>query len=193
MLRSGWLIVAITAVIVALAVAVSLITDRRDNHANNASQGTLPISKTPSHLDIGPPIASDDLSPSRFMVCELLMPPQAGTPVRATNHPAATAPEGFAAVYKPNSCEPDIDAEGRVAVRTSNNESARILPVLVPAFSARSHAVWSPAKATVGAHAVALTGDLIQPHAELYLAAFDEPLVFLPTTDDGAIALGSQH
>jgi preprotein translocase subunit SecD len=121
------------------------------------------------------------------MFCEGLQP---GGQAGGAGTPLGTVPNGAAVVYKPGTCESDVDASGQVAVRSADGTITRITPTFTtqPILDT---VVWIPAKGDLNGAPTTMTGSFLKSNSTVEFGAIGEPLLVFNMTDDGQKVFGS--
>jgi preprotein translocase subunit SecD len=147
--------------------------------------------------------ARDITRPAILMFCEGLQNGgQAATGTSTT--PIAVVPSGTIVYYKPGSCEPDVDANGDVAVATKAPDGTltiaknadgtiqRVTPTYIAAQSApRDSIVWTPAKGVLNGADTTMTGKFLKSNSQVTFSSIGAPLLDFSMTSDGAKIMGS--
>ena len=149
-----------------------------------AGVATAEPSSTP---DMGTPIPRDALHATTLMFCEPLRE------VEGSNMRVAVVAPGVQVVYTAGGCQPDIDANGTVVVRSPDGSLSRVRPSYLPVQQAAGGAdvVWSPAMGTLNGERVPMTGRYLKQSARVEFGVNGNPLVTLAMTRDGQQVFGS--
>jgi preprotein translocase subunit SecD len=131
--------------------------------------------------------ARDVTRPAALMFCEGL---QNGGQGGGAGTPLGVVPDGSAIVYKPGTCQPDIDASGQVAVKAADGSITRVAPQFTTAPS-RENIVWIPAKGDLNGSATIMTGSFLQPNSSVQFGSLGQPLLIFNMTSDGQKIFGS--
>ena len=140
--------------------------------------------------------AEDITRPAQLMFCE---PLQDGPPSGAGALIAA-APVGTNIFYKPGTCEPDISAEGQVALANDAGEILtgadgavqRIDPTYVPGGAPSDSIIWMPAKGELDGVPTTMTGAFLRSNSQVQFDTLTgQPLLIFNMTDDGEQVFGS--
>lgn len=148
--------------------------------------------------------AKDITRPAVLMFCEGLQETNGGQQA-GTGNPIAVVPDGSKVIYKPGTCEPDVDASGAVLVSTSTQiddstqppsgpeQTTRVTPTYVPAASApRDNIVWTPAKGDLNGSPTIMTGSFLRSNATVQFAPVTgAPVLVFNMTSDGNKVFGS--
>jgi preprotein translocase subunit SecD len=131
--------------------------------------------------------ARDITRPAVLMFCEGLQPGGQGG---GAGTPLATVPDGRAVLYKPGTCEPDIDASGQVATLAADGSIARITPQFTTT-PARDNIVWIPAKGDLNGAPTIMTGSFLKSNTSVQFGSLGEPLLVFNMNKDGEKVFGS--
>ncbi len=147
--------------------------------------------------------ARDITRPAVLMFCEGLQNGGQATQGSGTT-PVAVVPTGTVVYYKPGSCEPDVDANGDIAVATKAADGTltiaknadgtiqRVTPQYVAAQSApRDNIVWTPAKGELNGALTTMTGKFLKSNSQVGFSSIGAPLLDFSMTSDGAKIMGS--
>lgn len=147
--------------------------------------------------------AQDITRPAVLMFCEGLQQTN-GAPQGGTGSPIAVVPDGSKVIYKPGTCEPDVDANGDVLVSTSTvvddsvpapsgaGQTTRVTPQYVAASGApRDNIVWTPAKGDLNGSPTIMTGAYLKPNATIIFDSLGVPSLEFNMTSDGQKVFGS--
>lgn len=131
--------------------------------------------------------ARDITRPAVLMFCEGIQP---GGQAGGAGTPLGTVPNGAAVVYKPGTCDPDVDANGQVPVRGADGTITRVTPTFTtqPILDT---VVWIPAKGDLNGAATIMTGSFLKSNSTIEFGAIGEPLLVFNMTDDGQKVFGS--
>ena len=146
--------------------------------------------------------ARDVTRPAVLMFCEPLQ--QGGGPGKPQAGAGATF-AGYAGperiFYKPGSCEPDLDADGNVAVANSDGTIAvdaqgnirRITPTYgaLDQIGSVEAIIWTPAVGELDGVPQVMTGNFLEPNSEVIFGDFSQPFLQFNMTDDGEEVFGS--
>ena len=108
-----------------------------------------------------------------------------------SGQPVAIVPEDVRVVYHPQSCEPDIDADGKVVVRESGGALARVLPEYRNDLYSLNDVVWRPAYGDLDGSKVIMTARFLAHDATLRRDPGGAPLVYINMTPAGRQVFGS--
>jgi len=140
--------------------------------------------------------AEDITRPAQLMFCE---PLQDGPPSGAGS-PIGTAPVGTKIFYKAGTCEPDVDAEGMVALANEAGEILtapdgavqRIVPTYVVSGAPPDSIIWMPAKGELDGVPTTMTGAFLRSNSQVVFDQFSgQPSLIFNMTDDGEEVFGS--
>jgi preprotein translocase subunit SecD len=142
--------------------------------------------------------ARDITRPAVLMFCEPLQQGSQGP----QGSPIATSPQAPQVYYKPGSCEPDVDAQGNVALKNpdgtiAKNEDGTILrttPTYAPysgGAAAESQIIWTPGKGDLNGAATTMTGNYLKPDSQVQITQFGQPILTFNMTKDGEKVFGS--
>ncbi|HET6615565.1 MAG TPA: protein translocase subunit SecD [Dehalococcoidia bacterium] len=140
--------------------------------------------------------ARDITRPAVLMFCE---PLQRGTQGPQGN-PIALSQQAQQVYYKPGTCEPDVDADGNVALRAPDGTIAtnadgtvqRITPQYTTSALDVNSVIWTPAKGELNGAPTIMTGNFLKPDVELLFAPVTgAPYLIFNTTGDGEKVFGS--
>ena len=134
--------------------------------------------------------ARDITRPAALMFCE---PLQEGEQAQGTGAPIATVPLGTQVAYKTGSCEPDVAADGTIAVIGPDGALTRVTPTYVPptGITNAEGIVWTPATGELNGAKTVMTGSFLDNNARVDIDSFGAAYLIFNTTDDGAEVLGS--
>lgn len=132
--------------------------------------------------------ARDVTRPAVLMFCEGLQPGGQGG---GAGTPLGTVPSGSAIIYKPGTCEPDIDAQGQVAVRAAGGAVARVMPTFTTTPSSVDNIVWIPAKGDLNGAPTIMTGSFLKSDTSVQFGPIGQPLLVFNMTNDGQKVFGS--
>ncbi|MEX0751087.1 MAG: protein translocase subunit SecD [Dehalococcoidia bacterium] len=138
--------------------------------------------------------ARDITRPAVLMFCE---PLQEGAQT-GTGQPIATSPQAQQIFYKPGSCEPDIDAEGNVALANPDGTIAaaedgsvsRVTPTYMATGVGVNQIIWTPARGDLNGASTIVTGNFLKSNADVQITIAG-PLLLFETTDAGEEVFGS--
>lgn len=142
--------------------------------------------------------ARDITRPAALMFCE---PLQQGAQV-GQGQAVAMSPQAQQVYYKPGTCEPDVDAEGNVALASpdgtilkgENGEVTRITPTYT-AYNQESDPnfiIWTPSRGDLNGVSTIMTGNFLESNVELLFAPVtNAPVLNFHTTDDGRDVFGA--
>ena len=131
--------------------------------------------------------ARDITRPAVLMFCEGLQP---GGQAGGAGTPLGAVPDGHAIIYKPGSCESDIDAQGQVAVRAADGTVARITPTFTTS-APRDNIVWIPAKGDLNGAPTIMTGSFLKSNTSVQFGPIGQPLLVFNMNKDGEKVFGS--
>ena len=103
----------------------------------------------------------------------------------------AAVPYGVTVVYAAGTCEPDVDVEGRVAVRGEDGAQTYVAPayttdyVSFAGFVDLGTIVWTSAKGDLNGTPTVMTGLFLNADAEVLFSQLGDPFVQVTTTADG--------
>lgn len=132
--------------------------------------------------------ARDITRPAVLMFCEGLQP---GGQAGGAGTPLGTVPDGSAIIYKPGTCDSDIDAQGQVAVRAAGGTIVRITPTFTTTPSSRDNIVWIPAKGDLNGAPTIMTGSFLKSDNSVQFGPLGQPLLVFNMTKDGEKVFGS--
>jgi len=140
--------------------------------------------------------ARDITRPAVLMFCEPLQQgAQAGQ-----GSPIASSTQAQQVYYKPGSCEPDVDAQGNVALKNPDGTIAkgadgtitRITPTYASTAGDANQIIWTPAKGDLNGAPTVMTGNFLKPNVQLLFAPVTgAPYLVFNTTKDGSKVFGS--
>jgi preprotein translocase subunit SecD len=144
--------------------------------------------------------ARDITRPAVLMFCEPLQ--QGGNPANtqaAAGVPLASSPLAGSVYYKPGTCEPDVDAEGRVALKAEGGgifneagQAQRVTPQYSTSVSSADNIIWTPARGDLNGSPQIMTGNFLKSNARVDVdPTFGTPYLFFSTTKEGAKVFGS--
>jgi preprotein translocase subunit SecD len=135
-------------------------------------------------------VARDITRPAQLMFCEPLQ--QAGQQLEAAMAAAAFVTSGQV-VYKPGTCDPDVDANGQINVRAEDGTVTRQTPEyqMVDSIPSPEFIVWTPAKGTLNGAPTIMTGAFLRSNASISFDNLNQPVLSFSMTDDGAKVFGS--
>jgi preprotein translocase subunit SecD len=131
--------------------------------------------------------ARDITRPAVLMFCEGLQP---GGQAGGAGTPLGTVPDGRAIVYKPGTCDPDIDANGQIPVRDANGTITRVTPTFTTT-PVRDNIVWLPAKGDLNGSPTIMTGSYLKSNNSVQFGSLGEPLLVFNMNSDGQKVFGS--
>jgi preprotein translocase subunit SecD len=147
--------------------------------------------------------AKDITRPAVLMFCEGLQQTNGG-PQGGTGSPIAIVPDGSKVIYKPGTCEPDVDANGDVLVSTSTeiddsapppsgpDQTTRVTPQYVsPTSAPRDDIVWTPAKGDLNGSPTIMTGSYLKSNAAVQFDSLGVPSLLFNMNSDGQKVFGS--
>lgn len=133
--------------------------------------------------------ARDITRPAVLMFCEGL---QQGGQGGGATVPLAAVPDASKVVYKPGTCEPDLDATGQVLIKNDDGTTTRLAPTYVSASSlAPDNVVWTPAKGDLNGAPTIMTGAFLQSNSQVTFDTLGTPRLNFNMTKDGAKVFGS--
>ncbi len=144
--------------------------------------------------------ARDIIRPAVLMFCEALQ--RGGDPAGiqgAAGADIAVSEQAQSVYYKPGTCEPDVDAEGRVALknpdgsiqRDASGEAVRITPTYGQNAQSPEFVIWTPAKGMLSGAPVVMTGSYLKSNAQVVFDAIGLPVLQFSMTKDGEKVFGS--
>ncbi|MBI5287505.1 MAG: protein translocase subunit SecD [Chloroflexi bacterium] len=133
--------------------------------------------------------ARDITRPAVLTFCE---PLQQGDQLLATGAPIAVVTTGRV-VYKPGTCDPDLDANGQVNVRGADGTVTRQTPTFTTLENVGSleAIIWTPAKGDLNGAPTTMTGAFLRSNAFIDFDSLGQPLLRFSMTDDGKKVFGS--
>ncbi len=134
--------------------------------------------------------AKDVTRPAVLMFCE---PLQQGEQTDASGSPIGAVAFGTKVIYKRGTCDPDIDAEGKIGVITTAGAIARIEPsyALISQIPSVEQIVWTPAIGILKGGETIMTGSYLKPNAQVQFDSLNQPLLVFNMTDDGKKVFGT--
>jgi len=144
--------------------------------------------------------ARDVTRPAVLMFCEPLQ--EGFTPAQVQGglgNNVATSPRAGEVYYKPGTCEPDVDAEGNVALADQNGNLRRgadgaverLTPVYQAGAATADQIIWTPAKGELGGAPVIMTGSYLERNTDIVYDSFGNPALIFRMNDDGEDVFGS--
>ena len=144
--------------------------------------------------------ARDVTRPAVLMFCEPLQ--EGFTPAQVQGglgNNVAVSPQAQQVYYKPGTCEPDVDEEGRVALadpdgnilKGADGAIQRITPQYGAGASSPEEIIWTPAKGELNGAAVAMTGNYLERNTDIVFDSFGNAYLNFSMTDDGSEVMGS--
>jgi preprotein translocase subunit SecD len=140
--------------------------------------------------------ARDITRPAVLMFCEGLQQGGQG----GAGSPLAVVPDGSKIYYKPESCEPDIDDKGDVALKNPDGTLARnpdgtvqrVTPTYTTSWQGNTdNIVWTPAKGDLNGAPTIMTGNFLKSNAGIQFDSFGRPILTFAMTKDGQKVFGS--
>jgi preprotein translocase subunit SecD len=131
--------------------------------------------------------ARDITRPAILMFCEGLQP---GGQAGGAGTPLGTVPDGTAIIYKPGSCDPDVDANGQIAYRGTDGSVTRVTPTYTTTPN-RDNIVWIPAKGDLNGSPTIMTGSYLQSDNSVQFGSLGQPLLVFNMNSDGQKVFGS--
>ena len=143
--------------------------------------------------------ARDITRPAVLMFCEGM---QQGGQGGGTGSSIAAVNDGSAIYYKPGTCEPDVDANGMVAVKGPDGQPAkdqdgnvvRVQPSYVTYGSSgvgSDNIVWTPAKGDLNGAQTTMTGNYLKSNSKVVFDSLGAPVLTFSMTGDGQKIFGS--
>jgi preprotein translocase subunit SecD len=135
--------------------------------------------------------AKDITRPAVLMFCE---PLQENAQGQATGAPVAVVQFGQQVIYKPGTCDPDVDDNGQIAVVSADGSLSRVAPTYVSLGTtpvSLEQIVWTPAVGELNGATTIMTGAFLRSNASLSFDALGQPLLVFNMTDDGREVFGS--
>ena len=144
--------------------------------------------------------ARDITRPAVLMFCEGLQKGGQGSGTNTTPIAVVTSGQVY---YKPGTCEPDVDANGDVALavksgtdtviaKNADGTIQRVTPQYVPANQApRDAVVWTPAKGDLNGAPTIMTGIYLKSNSQVVFDSLGAPLLTFSMTNDGTKIFGS--
>jgi preprotein translocase subunit SecD len=129
------------------------------------------------------------------MFCEPLG--ESGTPVSGAGSTLATLPQGTSPIYKPGTCQPDVDDTGAVAVTNADGSLGRVVPEYLAYTDFRAaggspdNIVWTPAQGELNGAQTTMTGAFLESNSGVILDPLGQPDLAFNVTDDGEQVFGS--
>jgi hypothetical protein len=145
------------------------------------------VTRTPTVDPLGTLIPAEDLSTSHFMVCETIPEPTSPGAPPVPLESVAVVPVEFPVVYQPDTCEPDIDEAGTIAVRSRDGSMGRqTIHYSGHDFRSPESIVWRSAKTRSAVGSAIMTGAMLKSNAKLGVGPRGDPTLTLYTTVEGA-------
>ena len=146
--------------------------------------------------------AQDVTRPALLMFCEPLQEGYTGGLQGGTGVPLATSAQAAEVYYKPGTCEPDVDAEGNVALKNADGTIQtnpdgtinRITPVYAGTDAAdvsSDQIIWTPARGVLNGAPTIMTGNFLKSDSRVTFDSFNNPQLEFHMTDDGELVFGS--
>ncbi len=137
-----------------------------------------------------PSVPQDLKLPAVMMFCEGLQEGEqrgAGSPIARVSDAASVV------VYKPDSCEPDIDDQGRIAVRQPDGSTGRVVPTYTtdPAPWSNDDIVWTPARGELNGKPTVMTASFLQHDAQTGPDSLGAVILEMNITAEGRQVFGS--
>lgn len=139
--------------------------------------------------------ARDITRPALLMFCEPLQQGSQG----GLGSPIAVNSGGQAIYYKPGTCEPDVDADGNVALAnqdgtistTADGTIQRLTPAYSSTVTTTETLIWTPAKGELNGAQTTMTGGFLKSNNQVVFDSFGQPYLNFNTTGDGEKVMGS--
>ena len=131
--------------------------------------------------------ARDITRPAVLMFCEGLQP---GGQAGGSGTPLGFVADGRSIIYKPGTCQPDIDASGQVAIKAADGTVSRVTPQFSTS-APRDSIVWVPAKGDLNGAPTIMTGSFLKSNVSVQFGSLGEPLLVFNMNRDGEKVFGS--
>jgi preprotein translocase subunit SecD len=141
--------------------------------------------------------ARDITRPAVLMFCEPLQEGGQG----GQGQPVATSAQAQQVYYKPGTCEPDVDADGNVALANPDGTIATgadgAVTHMTPTYSnytpgIENQIIWTPARGDLNGASTIMTGNFLKSNVDLVFAPVTgAPVLTFNTTSDGEKVMGS--
>jgi preprotein translocase subunit SecD len=134
--------------------------------------------------------------PAVLMFCEGLQQGGQG----GAGSPLAIVPNGSQVYYKPGTCQPDVDANGAVALKDANGNIAknadgtiqRVTPQYTTgAGQSPDNIVWTPAKGDLDGVPTIMTGQYLKRNTAVQFDQLQQPILTFNMTSQGQKIFGS--
>ena len=136
---------------------------------------------------ITPTIPGRLSAPETLMFCVPLQQRGLDGPGQAV----AVVPAGATVVYRPGTCEPDIDAAGAVAFRRDDGSVFHAVPQFEQSVFDGGRIVWTPGYGQLNGEQNIMTGKFIKTDAKVTADQLGQPVLSATLTDDGDQVFGS--
>lgn len=137
--------------------------------------------------------ARDITRPAVLMFCEGLQQ-GGGAQQGGTGSPLAAVADGSKVVYKPGTCQPDIDASGQVLIKNDDKTTSRIAPQFVTPGQTGyplDNIVWTPAKGELNGSPTIMTGGYLKSDVTITFDTLGQPQLLFHMNGDGQKVFGS--
>ncbi len=131
--------------------------------------------------------ARDITRPAVLMFCEGL---QQGGQGGGPGSPLAVVPDGSKVVYKPGTCDPDVDANAQIGTKNPDGSVTRVTPAYTTAYSGDT-IVWTPAKGDLNGAPTIMTGAFLKSNAAVQFDSLGAPQLVFNMNKDGQKVFGS--
>ncbi len=135
--------------------------------------------------------ARDITRPAVLMFCEGLQQGSNGDQQGGTGSPLAVVQDGSKVVYKPGTCQPDVDATGVLIKNDDGTTSRAPLQYTTTSGSALDNIVWTPAKGNLNGAPTIMTGEFLKSDASVQFDSLGQPQLSFNMTGDGQKIFGS--
>jgi preprotein translocase subunit SecD len=134
--------------------------------------------------------ARDITRPAVLMFCEGLQ--QGGQAGGSATTPLAVLADATSVVYRPGTCQPDVDANGQLLVKNGDGTTSRVTPTYAPANTVPGdNVVWTPAKGDLNGAPTIMTGSFLKSNSQVIFNQLGAPLLTFNMTNDGEKVFGS--
>ena len=134
--------------------------------------------------------------PAVLMFCEGMQQGGQG----GAGSPLAVVPDGSKVYYKPGTCQPDVDANGAVALKDANGDIAknpdgtvqRVTPQYASTAALTTDSiVWVPAKGDLDGVPTIMTGQYLKRDTQVQFDQLSQPILTFSMTSQGQKIFGS--
>jgi preprotein translocase subunit SecD len=128
--------------------------------------------------------------PAVLMFCEGLQQGSQG----GAGSPLATVPDASQVYYKPGTCQPDIDANGAVALKdpttgdiakNPDGTVKRVTPTYTTTYNTEN-VVWTPAEGKLNGAETIMTGQYLKRNTQVQFDQLSQPILTFEMTSDGS-------